>query len=405
MRLFPVALFVFSLLCFNAHAQTKILAQVNDDIISELDFQQRLAFIRLTGQADTQRKDVREQILKQLIDEKLKMQEAHEAGIEISDSEVLNAVKITLQQNGMNYETVTKELKKNGLPLSVIEDQIKADLMYVRAIKKNAGSRADISDREISEKMEEIKEQFGQKQYLVSEILLPVPDPEQDAEVYGQAMNLIMQMRDGAEFEKIAAEYSKAPSAKKGGMVGWIGEKALSEEIKEEFSVLPPGQLSTPVKTEAGYKIFVLHAVRDPENLNQAQEIVHLIQLFVPDSFTEKQKKAVLRDLNMTKGSCDQFKAVSEQLKTSSRIDLGKLPLDKLPNQIRSVINRTALLEPSLPLPIEEGSLIFMTCSRENTSFLPDKEEIKMQLEGGKLEALAQRRLRELRRSAVTEIR
>ena len=405
MRLYLLILFVFGLFSLNAQAQTKILAQVNDDIISELDLQQRLTFIRLTGQADTSRNDIQEQVLKQLVDEKLKQQEAREAGIEISDEEVLHALKITLHQNNLDYETVIKMLKKNGLPVSIIEDQIKSDLMFVRAIKKNAGLRADVSDREIDAKMAEIKDRVNQKQYLISEILLPLENPEQDGEIYGQAMQLIMRIRDGENFEKIASRYSKAPSAAKGGMVGWVGENTLSEEEKEEFSVLRPGQISTPVKTQNGYKIFVLHSFKDPNDFYQAQETVHLIQLFLPESFTEKQKKAVLRDLNMTKGSCDQFKAVSEQLKTSPRVDLGKIPLNQLPDQIKSVINRTALLEPSLPLSIEGGSLIFMTCAREQHSSLPGKEEIKMQLEGIKLETLAQRRLRELRRSAVMELR
>ena len=405
MRLSLLIFLIFGFFCCDAFARTKIIAQVNDDIISELDLQRRLTFIRLTGQADITRKDIQEQILKQLIDEKLKQQEVLEAGIEISDEEVQNALKITLKQNGMDFNDMLKKLNENNLPVSVMSDQIKSDLMYVRAVKKNAGTRAAVSDREIEDKLNEIKKRFNQKQFLISEILLPVSNPEQDGEVYGQAMKLIMRMREGESFEKIASEHSKAASAVKGGMVGWVAEKDLSNEEKEEFSILQAGQLSSPVKVIGGYKIFVLHSARNPEDGDSSQETVHLIQLFMPDNLPEQKKKAVLRDLNMTKGSCEQFKSVSEQLRTSPRIDLGKLPMNGLPSPIQSVINRTALLEPSLPLPIEGGSLVFMTCSREKTSLLPDKEEIRIQLESVKLEALAQHRLKELRRNAVMEIR
>ena len=406
MRSFFLSVFFIAFFfSFDAQARSKILAQVNDDIISELDLQQRLKFIKLTGQADISRESVRQQVLKQLIDEKLKQQEGRNAGIVIESEEVEHAVKITLQQNGLNYDTVVQALKENNLPLSVIEDQIKSDLMFVRAIKKNAGLRAEISDRDIDLKMEEIKGRFHQKRYLLSEILLPVQENEQDAGVYGQAMQLIMLLKDGAEFEKIAAEYSKAPSAAKGGMAGWIAEDALSEEEKEEFSVLPAGQISTPVKTREGYKIFLLHAVQDPEDSEKIVENIHLLQLFIPDNFPDNQKKAVLRELNMTKGSCNQFQTVGEQLKTTPRIDLGKIPVDNLPSPIKSLVNRTALLEPSSPLQIDGGNLVFMVCSREKTSSFPEKDEIKAQMEGEKLETLAQRRLKELRRTAVTEFR
>ena len=405
MRLGLLILLMLFFFCPEGRAQTKILAQVNDDIISDLDFQQRLQFIQLTGQADTKRKEIRERILKQLIDEKLKQQEASEAGIEVADDEIEHALKITLRQNGLEYDSVMRQLKENNLPVSVISDQIKSDLMFIRAIKKNAGAHGEISDREIEAKLAEIQKMSDQKQYLVSEILLPVDDANDDSAVYGQAMKLIMRLQNGEEFAELAAEYSKAPSAVKGGMAGWIAEGNLSGEMKEEFSVLSPGQISTPVKTADGYKIFVLNAIRDPEELREASEEIHLIQLFLPENFPEKQKKAVLRDLNMTKGSCTQFKSIAEQLKTSPRTDLGKIPVNNLPPPILSVLNRTPLLEPSVPLPIEGGSLVLMACSREKTSLLPDKEEIKMQMEGEKLEVLAQRRLKELRRTAVTEIR
>lgn len=405
MRLLSLVFCIAALFCTDVRAQTKIIAQVNDDIISELDLRQRLAFIRLTGQADTSRKDIRDRILKQLIDEKLKQQEARSAGIEVSDAEIKQAVKITLQQNGLKYDDVIRTLKQNDLPVSVIEDQIKSDLLYIRAIKKNAGPRADVSDREVETRIGEIKEKTDQRQYLVSEILLAFEDPEKDAETYGLAMQLIMRMRDGEVFEDIAEKYSKAPSADRGGMVGWIAEDMLTPVVREELSVMQPGQLSTPVKTDEGYKLFVLHAVRNPADSATQQEAVHLMQLFLPQTMPAKQRQAVMRDLNMTKGSCSQFKTVSEQLKTTPRIDLGKVLLGELPGPIHSVVNRTALLEPSQPLPIEGGDLIFMACSREKISPLPGKEDVKMQIESQRLEAIAQRRLRELRRNAVTEIR
>ena len=406
MRLFSLFFCCTLLMNQAALAQTKIIAQVNDDIISERDLQQRLAFIRLTGQADTTRTDIQDRLLKQLIDEKLKQQEARAADITVSDEEVQQAVKITLRQNGLKYDEVMRILKQNDLPASVIEDQIKSDLLYIRAIKKTAGPRADASDREVEAKLNEIKDKTGQKQYLLSEILLPVETPEKDAETYGLAMQLVIRMRDGESFEQIAREYSKAPSADKGGMVGWIGQDMMTPAVEEELSVMQPGQLSTPVKTPEGYRLIVLHAVRDPSDNNAAeQDVIHLMQIFLPQTFTSRQRQSVLRDLNMTKGSCDQFKSVGEQLKTTPRIDLGKVPISELPAPILSVIKRTHLMEPSTPLPIEGGELVLMPCAKEKISLLPGKDIIKMQLESQRLENIAQRRLRELRRNAVMEIR
>lgn len=140
MKSFLAALLFAVFTCSGAAAQTKIAARVNDDIISERDLNQRLEFIRLTGQADTTRPDIRDRVLKQLIDEKLKRQEAAAAGVSVSAAELEQAVRMTLRQNRLNYDDVAAVLKKNGLPLSVVGDQIESDLLFIRAVKKKRGA-------------------------------------------------------------------------------------------------------------------------------------------------------------------------------------------------------------------------------------------------------------------------
>lgn len=404
MRLFLLIALSAVLWSPNASAQTKILAQVNDDIISELDFNRRLEFIKITGQADVKKKSVRDQIMKQLIDEKLKQQEARRAGVSVSEEEVRNAVKITLEQNGMSYDTAAKTLKEHNLPMSVIDEQIKSDLLYIRAIRKNAGARGEVSGREVDARMQEIEDMMGKKQYLLSEIVLPVASEEKADAVYGDAMKLVMRMRNGESFEDLAEKYSKAATAANGGLVGWISEDKMTEEVKEEVSVMQAGQVSTPVKTPEGYKLFALRAVREPEHTGE-QEVARLAQIFIPASFSAQKRAAVLRELNMTKGSCSQFISVAEQMKTTPRIDLGTVPVKDLPDPIARLLAKTPLLTPAAPLKIDGGELVIMTCSRETASPVPDKEEVKMQIEAKRLETIAQRRLRDLRREAVTEIR
>ncbi len=394
MKSFLAALIFTVFACSGATAQTKIAARVNDDIVSERDLSQRLEFIRLTGQADTSRPDIRDRVLKQLIDEKLKRQEAAAAGVSVSAAELEQAVRMTLRQNNLNYDDVVAVLKKNGLPLSVVGDQIESDLLFIRAVKKNAARQTEVSDREVESKLNEIKEINNRRQYLVSQVLLPVGSENEDAAVYGRAMRLIMRVRDGEKFESVVPD----------AVTEWIGENQLSDAMKEELSVMRVGQLSTPVKTPEGYRLFVLRAVRAPSN-DDKREAVRLMQLFLPRDFTANRRKAVLRDLSMTKGSCEAFKNVSEQLNTAPRVDLGTPALNDLPAPIRSAVEHAPLLEAGRPVAIEGGDLIFMVCSRETVSALPAKEDIKARLESERLETVAQRRLRELRRFAVTEVR
>lgn len=400
MRLFLVGLLL--LLSTAVRAQTQILAQVNDDIVSKRDFDRRLALLKITDNVDTGSRDVQKQLLNQLIDEKLKRQEAARAGVSVSGAEVKQAVKEAMRQNGLDFDTVQKKMAVNGLSSDVLEQQVESDLLFVRAIRKTAGRQSEPTESEVDAKLAELTAQTKEKQYLLSEIKLLVKTESDDAAVYGQAMQLIMQMRDGANFEDLAAKNSQSASAGRDGFVGWIAESALDAPVREELSLMRAGQLSSPVRVKDAYLILALRAVRSPEQMKE-QEAVRLVQLFLPDNFSKRTE--ALRELPMTKGDCSRFKALSERLNTTPRVELGAVPVADLPPAIADAVRETKLRFPTAPIKIDGGELILMPCAFEKLSPLPSKEAIKAQLETRALETAAARRMRELRREAITEIR
>lgn len=400
MRLFLVGLLL--LLSTAVRAQTQILAQVNEDIITKRDFDRRLALLKITDNVDTGSRDVQKQLLNQLIDEKLKRQEAARAGVSVSGAEVKQAVKEAMRQNGLDFDTVQKKMAVNGLSSDVLEQQVESDLLFVRAIRKTAGRQSEPTESEVDAKLAELTAQTKEKQYLLSEIKLLVKTESDDAAVYGQAMQLIMQMRDGANFEDLAAKNSQSASAGWGGFVGWIAESALDAPVREELSLMRAGQLSSPVRVKDAYLILALRAVRSPEQMKE-QEAVRLVQLFLPDNFSKRTE--ALRELPMTKGDCSRFKALSERLNTTPRVELGAVPVADLPPAIADAVRETKLRFPTAPIKIDGGELILMPCAFEKLSPLPSKEAIKAQLETRALETAAARRMRELRREAITEIR
>lgn len=400
MRLILVGLLL--LLGTAAHAQTRILAQVNDDIISERDFDRRLALLHITNNVDVDDGDVQKRLLNLLIDEKLKRQEAARVGVAVSKAEVKQALKEALRENGLDFDTVQKKMAFKGLSADVLEQQVESDLLFVRAIRKTAGRQSEPTEAEIEEKLAELTAQTKEKQYLLSEIKLPVKTESDDAAVYGQAMRLIMQMRDGAGFEDLAKKNSQSASAGQGGFIGWVSESALDEPVREELSLLQAGQLSSPVRVKGAYLILALRAVRDPERMKE-QEAVRLVQLFLPDNFSKRTE--ALRELPLVKGNCSRFKALSERLNTTPRVELGAVPVADLPPAIANAVRETKLQFPTVPIKIDGGELILMPCAFEKLSPLPSKEAIKARLESHALEAAAARRMRELRREAITEIR
>lgn len=400
---FVVLLFVGFCCETPVSAQTGIAAVVNDDVVSKLDFERRLAFAQSVSEADVAQKGVKERVLRQMIDERLKRQDASLHGVSASESELKHAVDTTMRQNGTSREEMEKRLAARNIPFSVLEDQIEADLLFVKTIRKTAGERSAVSDAEVLARLKEMEGQIKETQYLLSEIVLPVDNPEDDGEVYGNAVRLVMQMKKGVLFEDLAKEHSKSPSAARGGLLGWVPERSLEPAVREELALTEKGQISTPVRTKSGYAVFALRAVRSPEDAKE-KDAYHIAQIFIPPS-SFAVRSDLMKKIEKTKGSCQAFISLAQSEKNTPRADLGTVPAGELPPAVLNLLESTPLAEPTVPVPANGGELVFMACSKEKMSLIPTKEEIRAQIETKRLEMTAERRLRELRRKAITEIR
>jgi peptidyl-prolyl cis-trans isomerase D len=74
---------------------------------------------------------------------------------------------------------------------------------------------------------------------------------------YQLAMKIYDELKTGADFEKLAKEYSKDPgSAKKGGDLGWFGRGRMVKEFDNAVFTGSVGVIQKPVKTNFGYHII-----------------------------------------------------------------------------------------------------------------------------------------------------
>src|SRR5947209_14424340 len=93
-----------------ARAQN-VVVMVNGDPITALDIEQRTKFTHLT----TQKTPARQEVLNELIDEKLKVKEGKRWGIELSDSEVDAAYANMGERQHRTAEQLTQDLLKSGV--------------------------------------------------------------------------------------------------------------------------------------------------------------------------------------------------------------------------------------------------------------------------------------------------
>jgi len=63
----------------------------------------------------------------------------------------------------------------------------------------------------------------------------------------------------GASFEEMAKKYSKCPSGREGGNLGYFSRGQMVPEFEDAAFELPVGKVSEPVKTEFGWHLIKVY--------------------------------------------------------------------------------------------------------------------------------------------------
>jgi parvulin-like peptidyl-prolyl isomerase len=75
-------------------------------------------------------------------------------------------------------------------------------------------------------------------------------------EKHPKAMEILEELRNGADFEKLAKDNSKCPSKKNGGDLGFFGKGQMVKEFEKAAFNLESGEISDIVKTQFGYHLI-----------------------------------------------------------------------------------------------------------------------------------------------------
>ncbi|MBT7943797.1 MAG: peptidylprolyl isomerase, partial [Alphaproteobacteria bacterium] len=217
-----------------AQEALQIAAIVNEQIISAYDLNMRLTLVMLFSglrEAPETRRRLAPQVLRTLIDEELKRQEAKRIGIDITDKEVGKIMRNMEKSSNLHKGGLREYLVQRNVEISILSNQIRADISWKDLVGGRYGRSVNITEEEIDEVLAKIKDNEGKPEYRVSEIFLPVDKPENDAQIAALANRLIEQARSGVNFAALAKNFSKSQSAGKGGDLGWNRIGQLEQEL------------------------------------------------------------------------------------------------------------------------------------------------------------------------------
>ena len=245
----------------SAQEAVGIAAVVNSEAISIPDLVARIDIAivasRLRASEDL-RRQLAPQVLRSLIDERLKVQEAERLGLTVSDAEMANARRSVEQRNGIAAGELDDFLQRQGLDVATVTDQLRAEILWSKLVRGRLGRAVSVGEGEIDEALAQLEANRGRPEYRVAEIFLAVETSEQESEVRAAAESLFQQLTAGANFDQIASQFSQSATAAVGGDIGWVLEGELPGEIEAVLAKMEPGSIAPPVRTFDGYTIVAL---------------------------------------------------------------------------------------------------------------------------------------------------
>ena len=357
---------------------------------------------------------LRSQVQRELIDEHLRLQEAEKRHIAVQDREIAQAISDVEKGNNMAPGALAKRLVAAGIEPRTLIDQFRAQIAWGRVLRQEVGEKGEPTDTDIADQESEIKAQIGQLEFNLSEIFTSVTNPQQDAEAARFNDAIIQQLRSGAPFPVVAAQFSQAQTALQGGALGWVQPNQLDPAVLRVVEKMPIGAISNPIKVAGGYLIVTLRAKR--EIGKQTFTLVSLRQTWFPFTTalnpqepTDQQisQLQAAQRLEQNASSCAQMEAANAAQGNVQPSDPGPVKLEEMQNpQMRALLAQLPVGRASQPLPAQNGIAVFMVCSREVQNVgMPSRAELMDRIVADRLELSARQLMRDLQRRALIDLR
>lgn len=316
-RLFPIRCFSFLIILFAllsgsvtgyAELADRIVAIVNDDVITLSELNEALEpYVRKISEAGYQpdveremRFKLRQDILNNMIDEKLTYQETKRLNISVDEKEIDQQIEQIKAEHFLTEEELKKALVADGYTLEEYRDQIKEQALRIRLINIEVRSKIAVTDKDIRDYYEKHKEDYqGTPKYHLYTILVRVP-PSANADQKKAALekieSIVKELKSGANFDELAKQHSQDVTATAGGDLGLFTLDELSAEFQGTVRQMAEGQISPVLEIPKGYQILMLKEIQkiQGKTLEDARSEIHER---LHRELVEKEYKAWLKAL------------------------------------------------------------------------------------------------------------
>lgn len=370
------------------------IVQVNEDVITGFELEQRQAFLQLISPARASE----ELALQELIDDALRRQALAQVGFTITEDEVLTGMSEFAGRGGLQTEEFVKLLASRGIAEETFREFVSVGIGWRDLIRARFGNRVEITEADIDRALS-ASTQAGSLRVLLSEIIIPAP-PQEAAAVLARAEE-IAQTTSFAEFSAAARRFSATASRERGGRLDWTPITNLPSALRPLLIALAPGEVTAPIPIPNAVALFQLRDIEETERSVPEYSAIEFARYYIPGGRSEAAL-AEARRVAQQVDVCDDLYGVALG-QPEEVLARDTLAPEDIPQDIALELAKLDEDEVSTALVSADGSaLVFlMMCGRTAASTAEvSRDAVAAQLRTERLSGFAESYLEQLRADA-----
>jgi len=233
--------------------------------------------------SDDKREELQQMAIKSAVKRNIKEIEINKNNfLEFSQDDLNNELNRLASRINMDIDTLKNICLSNELDFSIIENQVKTELLWNSLMFYLYKDRISINLGEIDEQLKLYQNKKEFEEYLISEIIVKSVEKnklESKVEEINNKINI-----EG--FERVAMNLSISQTASKGGDLGWVSEDEIAKKFRSKIFKTPIGGISEPILLSEGILIF---KVRDKRKIKKETNLEEL-----KDQLVNSEKSKVL---------------------------------------------------------------------------------------------------------------
>jgi peptidyl-prolyl cis-trans isomerase SurA len=369
--------------------QASIAAVVNGQVITSADVEARARLLALSSGMPPNQDALdrlKPQIIQELINQTLQLQEINRRNVTVPETDIAAAIGRIEQGNNLPAGALRNRMMQDGIPFSTLVAQIRTELGWQTVLHQVLGPGLQPTPGDIAAEKTALKAEIGTTQYHLAEIFIPVPDPADDATARSFASTVIQQLRAGAPFPVVAAQFSQSTTALQGGDLGFVSLSQLDPAVAQIVQTMPAGAISNPIRVPGGYDIVQLQETHRVGTSTATSLDIRQVFAPYPSPISNGQvgpaQAAVINKLlqaSHAAHSCADMDTLNASFGNVRPDNPGAVDLSEVsPPSFQQILATIPIGQVSEPLVAQDGVSVVMVCGRTTKPVgLPSDDQIR----------------------------